>query len=104
MIGRALMGCYCSKRGGLFNYARKKEFPMTQPLMIGLILVAVFAALPAWLCGSILKKHAAKDGGAGSDWIPLSLLPYGLTRFQHRHKNAIVWGYLFSNVLFASDI
>ena len=65
------------------------------------IVVAVLAALPSWLCGSILKKHAEKDGGAGSDWIPLSLLPYGLTRFQHRHKFAVVWGYLFSNLLFA---
>jgi len=69
-----------------------------------LLVVAVLSALPAWLCGSILKKHAAKDGGAGSDWIPLSLLPYGLSRFQHPHKIAVVWGYLFSNVLFAACV
>jgi hypothetical protein len=69
-----------------------------------LVVVAVLSALPAWLCGSILKKHAAKDGGAGSDWIPLSLLPYGLSRFQHPHKIAIVWGYVFSNVLFAGCV
>lgn len=67
-------------------------------------IVAALAAGPAWLCGSILKKHAAKDGGAGSDWIPLSLLPYGLTRFQHRHKGAIVFGYLFGNLLFAASV
>ena len=67
-------------------------------------IVAALSAGPAWLCGSILKKHAAKDGGAGSDWVPLSLLPYGFTRFQHRHKIAIVWGYLFSNLLFAGAV
>ena len=77
---------------------------MPPPFAIMLVVVAVLSALPAWLCGSILKKHAAREGGAGSDWIPLSLLPYGLTRFQHRHKGAIVFGYVFSNVLFAGAI
>jgi len=67
-------------------------------------IVAALCAGPAWLCGSILKKHAKKDGGAGSDWIPLSLLPYGFSRFQHRHKGAIVFGYLFSNLLFAASV
>ncbi|MBI3857441.1 MAG: hypothetical protein HY293_17280 [Planctomycetes bacterium] len=73
---------------------------MAEQFAIVLGILAALAALPAWLCGSILKRHAAKDGGAGSDWIPMSLLPYGLGRFQHRHKIAIVWGYLFSNLLF----
>ena len=77
---------------------------MSNPLAVMLVVVAVMSALPAWLCGSILKKHATKDGGAGSDWIPLSLLPYGLTRFQHRHKVAILWGYLFSNLLLAASV
>jgi hypothetical protein len=77
---------------------------MSTPLVIFLGIVAALSALPAWLCGSILKKHAAQDGGAGSDWLPLSLLPYGLTRFQHRHKAAIVFGYVFSNVLFAACV
>ena len=72
--------------------------------MICLSILAALAALPAWLCGSILKKHAVKDGGAGSDWLPLSLLPYGVSRFQHRHRIAIVWGYVFSNLLFAGAI
>ena len=67
-------------------------------------VLAALSAAPAWLCGAILKRHAAKDGGAGSDWIPLSLVPYGLTRFQHRHKGAIVFGYLFSNLLFAAAV
>src|SRR5262245_10801898 len=101
MIGRALMVCYSSKRRRLFNYS---GVSMPNPLIAMLVVVAVLAALPAWLCGTILRKHAAKDGGAGSDWIPLSLLPYGLTRFQHRHKIAIVWGYLFSNLLFAAAV
>lgn len=73
-------------------------------LAVLLGIVAVFSALPAWLCGSILRKHAQKEGGAGSDWIPLSLLPYGLTRFQHRHKAAIVFGYLFANLLFTGAV
>ena len=77
---------------------------MSHPFAVMCIVVAALAALPAWLCGTILRKNAAKDGGAGSDWIPLSLLPYGLTRFQHRHKLAIVWGYLFSNLMVAASI
>src|SRR5262245_40469364 len=104
MIGSALMGCYCSKRERLFNDTEKLERRMSTPLLVLVGIVAALSALPAWLCGSILKRHAAKDGGAGSDWLPLSLLPYGLTRFQHRHKIAIVWGYLFSNLLFAGSV
>lgn len=77
---------------------------MSREFLVLLGIVAALAALPAWLCGSILKKHAAKEGGAGSDWLPLSLLPYGLTRFRHPHKIAIVWGYLFSNLLFAGAV
>ena len=77
---------------------------MTNPFVVFLGIVAALSALPAWLSGSILKKHAERDGGAGSDWIPLSLLPYGLGRFQHRHKIAVVWGYVFSNLLFAGSV
>ncbi|HEV3026697.1 MAG TPA: hypothetical protein VG457_03950 [Planctomycetota bacterium] len=77
---------------------------MSNPLVVFLGVLIALGTLPAWLCGSILKKHAEKDGGAGSDWIPLSLLPYGLGRFQHRHKIAIVWGYLFSNLLVAGSV
>jgi hypothetical protein len=77
---------------------------MSDPFVVCLAVLAFLAAPPAWLCGSILKKHAGKEGGAGSDWLPLSLLPYGMGRFQHRHKIAIVWGYLFSNLLFASAV
>jgi hypothetical protein len=77
---------------------------MSDPIVVFLAVLAALAALPAWLCGSILKRHATKEGGAGSDWIPLSLLPYGLGRFQHRHKIAIVWGYLFSNLLLAGAV
>ena len=77
---------------------------MSNPIVIFLAALGAFSALPAWLCGSILKKHAAKDGGAGSDWVPLSLVPYALGRFQHRHKVAIVWGYLFSNLLLVGAV
>ena len=77
---------------------------MDPALIAVVVTIAVLAAVPAWLCGSIQRRHAAKDGGAGSDWIPLSLLPYGFSRFQHRHKGAIVFGYLFSNLLFAASV
>lgn len=77
---------------------------MSNELAILCGIVAALSALPAWLCGSILKKHAQKEGGAGSDWIPLSLLPYGISRFRHRHKGAIVFGYLFANLLFAGSV
>jgi hypothetical protein len=77
---------------------------MMKEVAVALGILAALSALPAWLCGSILKKHAAKDGGAGSDWLPLSLLPYGMSRFQHPHKIAIVFGYLFSNLLFAGSV
>jgi hypothetical protein len=77
---------------------------MMREVAVALGILAALSALPAWLCGSILKKHAVKDGGAGSDWLPLSLLPYGLSRFRHPHRIAIVWGYLFSNLLFAGSV
>ena len=77
---------------------------MSNSLVVMLMLVAVMSALPAWLCGSILKKHARKEGGGGSDWIPFSLLPYAFTRFQHPHKAVILWGYVFSNVLLAASL
>ena len=77
---------------------------MNRELAVLCGIVAALSALPAWLCGAILKRHAKQDGGAGSDWIPLSLLPYGLGRFRHRHKAAIVFGYVFSNLLFAASV
>jgi hypothetical protein len=77
---------------------------MSNSLVVLLVLVAVMSALPAWLCGSILKKSAAQDGGAGSDWIPFSLLPYGFSRFRHPHKSAILWGYVFSNVILVASV
>jgi hypothetical protein len=69
-----------------------------------LIIVAVAAGVPAWLTAAILKKHAAKAGEAPSDWIPLSVLPYALKRFQHPQKGAIVFGYLASNLLFTAAV
>ena len=69
-----------------------------------LIVVAVVAAIPAWLTASILKKHAAKAGEQPSDWIPLSVLPFALKRFQHPQKGAIVFGYLASNLLFTAAV
>lgn len=68
------------------------------------VVVAVVSAIPAWLTASILKKHAAKAGESPSDWIPLSVLPFALRRFEHPQKAAIVFGYLASNLLFTAAV
>lgn len=69
-----------------------------------LIVVAAASAIPAWLTASILKKHATKAGEQPSDWIPLSVLPFALKRFQHPQKGAIVFGYLASNLIFTAAV
>jgi len=69
-----------------------------------LIVVAFLSALPAWLTASILTRHAKADGESPSGWIPLSVLPYALSRFKHRHKPAIVFGYVASNLVFAAVV
>lgn len=69
-----------------------------------LIVVAVVSAIPAWLTASILKKRAAAAGESPSDWIPLSVLPFALKRFQHPQKGAIVFGYLASNLIFTAAV
>jgi hypothetical protein len=77
---------------------------MDPALTAFIVVIALLAAIPAWLAGSILKRHARQEGGGVSDWIPLGLLPYGFGRFHHRHKTAIVWAYLFSNLLFIAAL
>ena len=72
---------------------------MDKPFLAFLVAIAVITALPAWLTGSILKKSSKKSGGGGTDWTPLGYAIYGLTEFQHPRKGAIVWAYIFSNVL-----
>jgi integral membrane sensor domain MASE1 len=69
-----------------------------------LVAVAFLAALPAWLTGSILARHAKADGENPSSWIPMSVLPYAVSRFKHRHKPAIVFGYVMSNLLFVAAV
>ena len=69
-----------------------------------LIVVAFLSALPAWLTASILTRHAKTDGETPSGWIPFSVLPYAISRFQHRHKPAIVFGYVASNLVFAGVV
>ena len=73
-------------------------------LQILFLVVAALAALPAWLTVSILKRHAKQDGETWSDWIPLSLLPYAIRRFKHRHKPAIVAGYVGGNLVFTAAL
>ena len=72
---------------------------MDTPLVIFLVAIAVLTALPAMLTGSILKKRSREEAGGGTDWLPLGYIAYGLTQFKHPKKGAIVWGYVFSNLL-----
>lgn len=72
---------------------------MDTPLVIFLVAIAAITALPAWLTGSILKKRSREEAGGGTDWVPLGYLVYGLKEFKHPKKIAIVWGYVFSNLL-----
>ena len=69
-------------------------------LLLGfLIAIIAITALPAWLTGSILKKASRESGGGGNDWVPLGFVAFGLTEFKHPKKGAIVWAYVFSNIL-----
>ena len=72
---------------------------MDAPLVWFLAVVAILSALPAWLTGSILRRHAKEEEAGGSEWIPLGYLPYALGRFRHPSRVAIVLGYVVSNVL-----
>ena len=67
--------------------------------MIFIVVIAAITAIPAWLTGAILKKRSREEAGGGTDWLPLGYIAYGLTQFKHPKKVAIVWGYVFSNLL-----
>ncbi len=73
---------------------------MNTPLLVLFIITAVLSIIPGWLTGSIIKKYADKEGIQVWDWIPLALLPYAIGEFKHPNKFAIVWGYIFCNLLF----
>ena len=72
---------------------------MDRALIAFLIAIAVIMGLPAWLTGSILKRRSKEEGGGGTDWVPLGYVVYAFTEFQHPRKFAIVWAYIFSNIL-----
>jgi hypothetical protein len=72
---------------------------MDAPLAWFLAVLAVLSALPAWLTGAILRRHARREEAGGSEWIPLGYLPYALGRFRHPSKAVILLGYVVSNVL-----
>ncbi len=72
---------------------------MDQALVFFLVVVAVLTALPAWLTGTILKKHAQQAGEAPSDWIPFSLLPFAVRRFQHPNRALIAATYVVMNLV-----
>ena len=73
---------------------------MDSALVTFLVVIAVLSGIPAWLTGSILKRHCEKDGASGTDWIPFGFLPYAFTQFKHPHRFAVVWAYLFTNLIF----
>jgi len=72
---------------------------MDATLVTFLIILAVLGGIPAMLTGSILKRNSKAEGGGGTDWVPLGFLFYGLGPFKHPKKLAIVWGYVFSNLV-----
>lgn len=72
---------------------------MDTPLVLFLVLIVAITILPAWLTGSILKRSAKEAAGGGTDWLPLGYVVYALREFKHPKKLAIVWAYIFSNLL-----
>jgi hypothetical protein len=77
---------------------------MDPAVLAFLVALAVASGIPAWLTGSILRKYARQEGAAGWDWIPFGLAPFAFARFRHPHRGAIVWAYLFSNLLFLGAV
>ena len=73
---------------------------MNTPLLAFLITMGVITLLPGWLTGNIIRKYADRVGAGATDWIPFSLLPYAIREFKHPNKFAILWGYVFCNLLF----
>ena len=73
---------------------------MDNSLLTFLIVLAILSGIPGWITRSILKKHCEKDGGSGTDWLPFGFLPYAFSQFKHPHRGAIVWAYLFANLIF----
>jgi hypothetical protein len=69
------------------------------PVVLFLFIVAVLTGIPAWVTGSMLKRRSKEEGGGGTDWFPLGYLGYAVRDFEHPKKFAIVWAYVFSNVL-----
>ncbi len=72
---------------------------MDTTLVAFLAVLAVVGGIPAWLTGNILKRSSQAEAGGGTDWVPLGFLPYGLTRFKHPKKGAIVFGYVVFNLV-----
>ena len=66
--------------------------------------MATITLIPGWLTGNIIRKYAERGGSSVTDWIPFSLLPYALREFKHSNKFAIVWGYVFCNLLFTGTM
>jgi len=72
---------------------------MDTPLVLFLAIVAALTSIPAWVTGSLLKRRSKEEGGGGTEWMPLGYLGYALKDFKHPRKFAIVWAYVFANIL-----
>lgn len=72
---------------------------MDTPVVLFLVIVAILTGIPAWVTGTMLKRRSKEEHAGGTDWIPLGYLGYALGEFKHPRKFAIVWAYVFSNVL-----
>ncbi len=77
---------------------------METEIVVFLIVVAALALIPSLLSGAVLRRHAEEEGVSGFDWIPFWLLPYAIKDFQHKNKFAIVWAYVFSNMVLVGAI
>jgi len=72
---------------------------MDTTLIVFLVVLAVVGGIPAWLTGGILRRSSQAEAGGGTDWVPLGFLPYGIARFKHPKKFAIVWAYVVFNLI-----
>ena len=77
---------------------------MDPAIVVFLAIVAGVSIVPAWLSGAVVRKHAQRDGEAPSEWIPFAILPYAFARFRHQNKFAIVFAYVFFNLVFLGAI
>lgn len=72
---------------------------MDRSLAAFLVVIALLTGLPGWLTASIIRKHALQAGESPNEWIPFSLLPFAVARFQHPQRALLVSTYLLMNLV-----